>query len=80
MKNYILLSAFIITGVTSFAQKPIGEWWHWPKYTLGQRASRYPGPRLDAPTTPVKTLRHESTPILFHGEEPTNRIVDFISG
>lgn len=68
----------LFTAGVAGAQTPLGEWWHWPSYVLGQRAAQYPGPRLEAPATPVVAVRAESIPILFHGEEPTERVIDFI--
>lgn len=54
------------------------EWWFWPKYTLGQRAANYPGNRIESPTTIAKVVSPASVPLLFHGEEPTERITNFL--
>lgn len=70
----VLLILFFLP-CTTYAQ----EFWFWPEYSLGQKAANYPGPRIDAPQTPSVTYKTESVPILFHGEEPTQRITEFIS-
>jgi hypothetical protein len=54
------------------------EWWFWPDYTLGQKARNYPGNRIEGPLSTVRTLRTEAVPLIFHGEEPTERIEDFL--
>ncbi|MEJ1238038.1 metallophosphoesterase [Chryseolinea sp. T2] len=69
-----LTFCFLVTTFSLLAQ----EFWFWPKYTLGQKAANYPGPRIDAPTAPAADFKSQSTPILFHGEDPTQRITDFV--
>lgn len=64
--------------LTSSAYAQVGEWWFWPKYTLGQKAENYPGPRMDAPVSKSELITTESVPLLFHGEEPTERVINFI--
>ena len=53
------------------------EWWFWPKYTLGQRADTYPGNRIEAPRSNLSVFAAQSTPLLFHAEEPTERLTNF---
>lgn len=68
---------FLIYAGRSYSQSPF-EFWFWPKYTLGQKAANYPGPRIDAPVSRFNVIQSESVPLIFHGEEPTERVVDFI--
>lgn len=67
---------FVVTGSISSLYGQ--EWWFWPEYTLGQKARNYPGNRLEAPASAVVPYKFQSIPVIFHGEEPTERIVDFI--
>lgn len=69
----LLFSAIVLT---SHAQ--VAEWWFWPKYTLGQKAANYPGNRIDEPVSRQELVGTEGTPLTFHGEEPTERINDFL--
>lgn len=69
--NLLLL---LLAASSSYAQ----EWWFWPKYTLGQKAENYPGLRIESPQTPVVAYKSESIPLVFHGEEPTERISNFL--
>lgn len=70
----VLVVAFCLCAHSLSAQ----EWWFWPKYTLGQKAENYPGPRLDPPRLLSSTFKAETVPLLFHDEEPTERISNFI--
>ncbi len=54
------------------------EWWFWPDYTLGQKAKNYPGNRLPYPTSKEEVLKTGTLPLTFMGEEPTERIEDFM--
>ncbi len=71
-KSFYIL--FIFLSFSTSAQ----EWWFWPEYTLGQKAKNYPGNRLDDPASRKNLVSEATTPILFIGEEPTERIEDFI--
>jgi Icc-related predicted phosphoesterase len=71
----ILIFVFLFVS-SGYSQ--VGEWWFWPKYTLGQKAANYPGPRIDAPVSKSDLIKAESIPLLFHGEEPTERVMDFL--
>ncbi|HTF19871.1 MAG TPA: metallophosphoesterase [Chryseolinea sp.] len=71
--RYMVLAFFLVTS-SLHAQ----EFWFWPKYSLGQKAANYPGPRIDAPIEPAVEFRSQSTPLLFHNEEPTQRVTGFI--
>jgi Icc-related predicted phosphoesterase len=53
------------------------EWWFWPEYTLGQKAKNYPGNRVPEVTSKVDVVGYESVPLLFMGEDPTERIENF---
>jgi acid phosphatase type 7 len=66
-----------LTGpaVAAFTNAPLaGEWFFWPRYTLPLRADNYPGPRLPYPTTIHRDLEIESRPLVYHGEQPTERV------
>lgn len=69
----VIASLLVFVSVTCSAQ----EWWFWPAYTLGQKAKNYPGNRVAEPSSRMDAVRHETTPLIFMGEEPTERIEDF---
>lgn len=73
--NRVILLLIVITG--SFSTLQAQEWWFWPDYTLDQKAYNYPGNRIVAPVSSKPPIKFQSKPIIFHGEEPTERIVDF---
>jgi Icc-related predicted phosphoesterase len=54
------------------------EWWFWPDYTLGQKANNYPGNRLPYPQSKKGVIETPTTPLNFMGEEPTERVEDFV--
>lgn len=64
--------------IINSANAQVGEWWFWPKYTLGQKANVYPGNRIDAPASKLDLVSTESTPLVFHEEDPTERVINFI--
>jgi acid phosphatase type 7 len=68
----------LLFGVLFTLPAAAQEWWFWPDYTLGQKAQNYPGNRITAPLSRVSDLRLETVPLIFHGEEPTERIEDFL--
>ncbi|MEM9324123.1 MAG: metallophosphoesterase [Bacteroidota bacterium] len=71
----LVLSGFVgYTQDLSFPQ----EWWLWPDYTLGNNASNTIGPRLPAPETPQQPLQSKSYPFVFFGQDPTERLEDFL--
>lgn len=71
-----LLLLLLFTSYYACAQ--VGEWWFWPKYSLGQKAANYPGQRIDAPASNLDVVGTESTPLVFHGEDPTERVINFL--
>ncbi len=63
----------------SFGLKPpVGDWVFAPQYTLEGNAKNYPGPVIEMPQSPFAKVSTSSYPLIFHGEEPTQRIVDFL--
>lgn len=54
------------------------EWWFWPDYTLGQKANNYPGNRLPYPKSKDEIVKAGTVPLIFMGEEPTERVEDFL--
>lgn len=63
------------TAATAFDNAPLaGEWFFWPRYTLPLRADNYPGPRLPYPATIHRDLEIESRPLVYRGEQPTERV------
>lgn len=73
MRTYLLFLCVLF-----FFPAVAQEWWFWPDYTLGQKAQNYPGNRIKGPLSRVTGLRLETPPLIFHGEEPTERIEDFL--
>lgn len=71
-------SVLLLLGVLFVTPVPAQEWWFWPDYTLGQKAQNFPGNRIEAPLSAVTNVRLETVPLVFHGEEPTGRIEDFL--
>ena len=83
MKYYSILVLFlncllITEGKGRETITPVGDWWFWPDYVLENKAENYPGPRIKAPATPIQPVNHASFPLLFYGEEPTERILNFL--
>ncbi|PZR39890.1 MAG: hypothetical protein DI538_05735 [Azospira oryzae] len=74
--GWVLL--LVLSGSNIVAQDTPLEFWFWPKYTLGQKAENYPGPRMEAPVSQFNVIQSESVPLIFHGEEPTERVIDFV--
>jgi len=70
------LSLFILFLISYCAQAQ--EWWFWPDYTLGLKAKNYPGNRLPFPESKNEMLRMETVPLIFKGEEPTERLENLI--
>lgn len=66
---------FLHTALLCTAQ----EWWFWPKYTLGQKAANYPGNRISAPEENRPLIVAATIPLIFHGEEPTERLTNFVA-
>lgn len=77
-KAVTILKIFAVICCLSVYNLSAQEWWFWPKYTLGQKAENYPGNRLESPQPISATIKSESIPFLFHGEEPTERVSDFL--
>jgi hypothetical protein len=49
------------------------EFWFWPDYVLGQRAGVTIGNRLQAPAEEVKPVQLSTPPLVFFGQQPTER-------
>lgn len=77
-RYYVTATLVLLSLIGTQSKGQVGEWWFWPKYMLGQKASNYPGNRIDAPQTVYEAIGSETTPILFYGQEPTERISGFI--
>ncbi|WPP50012.1 metallophosphoesterase [Catalinimonas niigatensis] len=56
----------------------VGEWHFTPQYTLPANAENIPGPFIPLPTTAYKAVDTQAYPFIFHGEEPSERIINFI--
>lgn len=69
----ILLSLCCLGSVVANAQ----EFWFWPAYQLGQKAANYPGPKTEMPVTHTAIVDAQHTPLIFFGEDPTQRIYNF---
>ena len=76
--KYFVFTLLLLSSLETMSQTPVAEWWFWPEYDLGRRAAQHPGPRIAAPRSGSGVLRTESVPFLFHGEEPSERITDFL--
>ncbi|MEM9675166.1 MAG: metallophosphoesterase [Bacteroidota bacterium] len=57
----------------------VGTWHFTPHYALPGNASNIPGPFTKPPRTKFKTVDTDAYPLIFHGEEPSERIRNFIS-
>jgi len=73
MIRTVSLAVALAVSSLAFSQ----EFWFWPTYTLGQRAANHPGPKTESPLSHKNIIDAESTPLIFHGEEPTERVVNF---
>ena len=75
-----LLSAtviFLMIGICDAQSPNDREWWFWPDYTLEGNAKNEIGPRLLPPISPVHPVTGTTYPLLFFGQEPNERLVDF---
>ncbi|MEQ9298306.1 MAG: metallophosphoesterase [Cyclobacteriaceae bacterium] len=79
MIRILILLALMMSHVAN-AQKAVfpKEWWFWPDYTLERNAKNQIGPRLEAPTSPTTALKARTYPLVFFGQEPTERLEDFM--
>ncbi|WP_277481873.1 metallophosphoesterase [Catalinimonas alkaloidigena] len=79
-----LLSCFtaLLLSFPIFAQIPdehlVGAWHFAPQYTLPGNAHNIPGPFISPPATPYKKVDTQAYPLIFHGEDPTERIINFL--
>lgn len=78
-KLCFLLIAVLFPGSTG-AQDAIGDWWLVPDYTLPGKANNYPGPRVQHPQSVHQLIEMQSTPVLFHGKPPTDRLTGLLRG
>ncbi len=81
MKNLTLV--FLLTfSVSLFAvaqTAPVAEWIFQADYQLPGSAANYPGPRLQSPVSNFGKVGTLSYPLILKDEEPTERIVNFLS-
>ncbi|MCB0585921.1 MAG: metallophosphoesterase [Phaeodactylibacter sp.] len=77
MKYLPFFFVLIACAYTTLAQPPVAEWTLHPDYRLPGQAANYPGPRLELPKSGYGTVSTQSYPLLFKGEEPTQRIANF---
>ncbi len=80
----LFLTAFLIVdphhSTAQVAKNQLVGTWHFsPHYTLPGNASNVPGPFVKPPTTVFKTVDTDAYPFIFHGEEPSERIRNFIT-
>jgi acid phosphatase type 7 len=68
--RFIIAFLLIIFSLKATGQ----EFWFWPQYSLNQKATNIPGNTLPVPQTPKEMISSEPVPLLFFGEEPTQRI------
>ena len=81
MRILLLIISFLpCPGLLNAQDAMVGEWWFWPDYSLGGKAKNYPGPKTEAPLSVSKTVDLKSIPLVFHGEDPTERITGFLPG
>ncbi|MEM6843741.1 MAG: metallophosphoesterase [Bacteroidota bacterium] len=81
---WLLLSVFLVVApyclMAQVAENQLVGTWHFaPHYTLLGNAANVPGPFTKPPTTVFKTVDTEAYPFIFHGEEPGERIRNFIA-
>lgn len=59
---------FMVINIPTMAQ----EFWFWPEYALNDKARNLPGNRLSLPVQ-IPAITTEALPLIFYGEEPTER-------
>lgn len=70
----VFSGAVSLTAHEGHDHVPVGRWIFWPDYTLEGRAKNYPGPRTEHPRTAFEKIDAETHPLVFFGENPTERI------
>lgn len=55
----------------------IGSWTFHPNYTLARNAANYPGNKIEMPQSRFQRFKTQGAPLLFYGQQPTDRLVDF---
>jgi 3',5'-cyclic AMP phosphodiesterase CpdA len=78
MKHRIHL--ILVLGITElFAQhRMVGDWEFWPNYSLYGLAQNLPSHTRQAPYSGYDELDFASPPILFHNEQPSDRIAKLL--
>ena len=61
------------------ATEPIASWGFVPEYKLPGRAANYPGPRPETPNGHHPLVAVDSSPLLFQGGSPTERLRNFLA-
>ncbi len=83
MKRVFYAALYCLVMSTLYSQAQIeknlvGDWNFTPPYSLERKAYNIPGPMIAPPKTPYTTLSTQAYPFLFHGEEPTQRMINFL--
>jgi hypothetical protein len=82
MKKSLFTAFIFLLSWQLTAQVPeeqlVGEWNFVPQYALPGNAANIPGNYQPPPFTPPKTLDTRAYPFVFHGEEPGERLINFI--
>ena len=82
MKYPLLRLALLMLMHKLAAQVPedqlVGRWHFAPQYRLPGNAANVPGPYHAAPETPLQKVSTRAYPFIFHGEEPSERVINFI--
>lgn len=82
MKKLPICLIILLNTLPIFAQSHeehlVGEWFFAPQYTLPGNAYNIPGPFIPPPATPYKKVDTQAYPLIFHGEEPTERFLNFL--
>ncbi len=73
----VFLSAVQLAVFLS-ASEPVADWLFVPEYDLPGRAANHPGPREPHPRGEHPPVAIDSAPLRFHGELPTQRLLNLL--
>lgn len=83
MKSFFVFFILLMLVHALAAQVPedqlVGRWHFAPQYRLPGNAANVPGPYHTPPQTPHQKVSTLAYPFIFHGEEPGERVINFLS-
>ncbi len=79
MTRLVFILFFMLSHLIQAQQVELPlEWWFWPDYTLERNAKNQIGPRLSAPVAPTTAMKAKTYPLVFFGQDPTERLESYL--